>query len=212
MLDEFKDLFYSKLDIGTLDFKEQSAFLAAMVKYLDHGRKDKINGRTLEFVSRQLDSLIRFFESVGYTKKEMVQILTNLPSLLNTVDDLYKKYLLLGVVENPYNTLRKDKLLHRTKDFIIGFNKIYARYKLVCEAGYDNPNWNVLVHASDREFAKIFVVGTYKKSYQVFTLPERVLEWLNGVSTSEFDLEQTKSWDVNKEIVEKYEERSKRNS
>lgn len=210
MNDEFKNLFYSKLKLKELDIKLQKEFLQAISKYLDHGRKDEINGRTLGFVLKQLDSLTTFLDSVGYNNEEKVRIITNLPTILNTVDDLYNKYLLLGVLESyQKNDLRRDKLLNKTKDFMVGFNKIYARYKLVCEAGYDRLSWNVLVHASDREFCSIFVRGTYKKHYQIFSNPTEVMRWLESVDSSEFDIEAAKNWDVNKELVDRYEKRSK---
>ena len=155
----FSNLFYTKLNLGKLELETQKRFLEAITKYLDHGKKEEINGRTINFVKKQLDSLIYFLECLDFSKEEMVRIITNLPTILNTVDDLYKKYLLLGVLEeDSRNSLRKDKLLNKTKDFMVGFNKIYARYKLVCEAGYDRLSWNVLVHASDREFCSIFVI------------------------------------------------------
>lgn len=168
MNNEFKDLFNNKLGLASLDIHLQKEFLVAISHYLDHGRKEEINGRTFGFVLKQLDSLILFLESVGYTNEEMVRIITNLPSILNTVDDLYKKYLLLGILEDPRkNNLRKEKLLNKTKDFMVGFNKIYARYKLVCETGYERLSWNVIVHASDREFCSIFIQGVYKKKLSI---------------------------------------------
>ncbi len=210
MNDAFKELFNSKLKLKELDVGLQKEFLQAISKYLDHGRKDEINGRTLGFVLKQLDSLTTFLDSVGYNNEEMVRIITNLPTILNTVDDLYNKYLLLGVLENyQKNDLRREKLLNKTKDFMVGFNKIYARYKLVCESGYERLSWNVLVHASDREFCSIFVRGTYKKHYQMFSNPTEVMKWLESVDSSEFDIESAKNWEVNKELVGRYEKRSK---
>ena len=206
----FSNLFYTKLNLGKLELETQKRFLEAITKYLDHGRKEEINGRTINFVEKQLDSLIYFLECLDFSKEEMVRIITNLPTILNTVDDLYKKYLLLGVLEeDSRNSLRKDKLLNKTKDFMVGFNKIYARYKLVCEAGYDRLSWNVLVHASDREFCSIFVKSSYKKPYQLFNNPGQVMAWLRSVDASELNLEELKSLEVNKELVDKYEKRSK---
>jgi len=97
---EFLSLFYRKLSLGSLDMDTQTSFIAIMTKYLDHGRKDEINGRTVGFVAKQLDVLIKFLNCIGYSNAEMVKILMNLPSLLNTGHDLYVKYLFLGVVEN----------------------------------------------------------------------------------------------------------------
>ncbi len=210
MNEDFKEIFYSKLDIQSMDLNTQRNFLESISKYLDHGRKDEINGRTVNFVLKQLNQLISFLECVGYTKEEMVRIITNFPSILNTIDDLYNKYLFLGLLEDPSkNDLRKDKLLNKTKDFMAGFNKMYARYKLICETGYDRLSWNTLVHASDREFCSIFVRSTYRKSYQLFTDPVQVMRWLKQINPDEFDIEEVKTLAANKELVEKYEKRIK---
>lgn len=210
MNEDFKEIFYSKLDIQSMDLNTQRNFLESISKYLDHGRKDEVNGRTLNFVLKQLEQLISFLECVGYTKEEMVRIITNFPPILNTIDDLYNKYLFLGLLEDPSkNDLRKDKLLNKTKDFMVGFNKMYARYKLICETGYDRLSWNTLVHASDREFCSIFVRSTYRKSYQLFTDPVQVMRWLKQINPDEFDIEEVKTLAANKELVEKYEKRSK---
>lgn len=210
MKEDFKEIFYSKLDIQSMDLNIQRNFLESISKYLDHGRKDEVNGRTLNFVLKQLEQLISFLECVGYTKEEMVRIITNFPPILNTIDDLYNKYLFLGLLEDPSkNDLRKDKLLNKTKDFMVGFNKMYARYKLICETGYDRLSWNTLVHASDREFCSIFVRSTYRKSYQLFTDPVQVMRWLKQINPDEFDIEEVKTLAANKELVEKYEKRSK---
>lgn len=205
--DEFKDLFYKKLKLATLSFEVQSKFLASITRYLSHGRKeDVINGRTYEFVNNKLDKLLNLLYAIGYNDAECVQIITNLPSLLNSVDDLYGKYLFLEIVENDENSFRRDKLLNKTKDFMVGLQKMYARYRLICESGYDKIRWNSLVHASDREFASIFVLGTYDKPYQMFSDETEVDEWLSRISLDDLDLEEVKKSPFNEELVAEYEE------
>ncbi|MDE5889095.1 MAG: hypothetical protein K2H20_03650 [Bacilli bacterium] len=208
---EFVEMFYRKLHLSQCSIEQQEKFLISVTRYLDHGRKEEINGRTLEYVERQLDKLLKFLGSIECTIEDAVTIMTNMPSLLNTVDVLYDKYLFLGVVENEENTYRKDKLVNKTKDFMVGLPKIYARYRLVCESGYGKANWNNLVHSSDKEFASIFICGKYNKSYQLFDGYEGVMSWLADVDYSDLDIEEIKHWTINKEIVEKYEGKSEEN-
>ena len=143
MNNTFSNLFYTKLNLRELDLKTQKSFLEAISKYLDHGRKDEINGRTISFVEKQLDSLIYFLECLDFSKEEMVRIITNLPTILNTVDDLYKKYLLLGVLEEDgHNNLRKDRYVEtiykeEKKQLIEDENGIY---NLNCNIGIPNDN------------------------------------------------------------------------
>lgn len=202
---EFIKLFINKLNLNNLSDEERTSFLASMLRYLDHGRKDTINGRTLTYVETQLDKLLNLFECIGCTNEECIKALSNLPSLLNTVDDLYEKYLLLGIVEDKENTIRKDKLINKTKDYMVGIQKIYARYRLIVESGYNVFSWNILMHASDSEFCKVFVRGRYFKPYQVFSDKNSVMEWLNQVDFTEFDIEEWEKIEVNKELVARYE-------
>lgn len=207
----FIEMFYRKLSLGQCSPEKQKSFLAAMTRYLDHGRKDEINGRTIEYVERQLDKLIKFLASINCTIDDAVTILINMPSLLNTADDLYDKYLFLGVIENEENTYRRDKLINKTKDYMVGLPKMYARYRLVCESGYGAANWNNLVHSSDREFASIFIRGKYEKSYQMFETTEEVMGWLADVNVADLNMEEVKRWPVNEEIVTRYEGKDKEN-
>lgn len=211
---EFVEMFYKKLLLQQFSREFQENFLVAMARYLDHGRKEEINGRTFEYVERQIDKLLLFLGSIGCTTWDAVKILTNMPSLLNTVDDLYNKYLFLGIVENENNTFRKEKLINRTKDWMVGLPKMYARYRLVCDSGYGKANWNNLVHSSDREFASIFIHSAYNKNYQMFETLEEVMNWLKSVDVNELDFDLVKHWSVNEEIVARYEgkrEENKRN-
>ena len=55
-----------------------------------------------------------------------------------------------------------------------------------------------------------FVVSlSYKKPYQLSNNPGQVMAWLRSVDASELNLEELKSLEVNKELVDKYEKRSK---
>ena len=202
---EFKDLFYEKLNLYDLPFKMQSDFFISMTNYLNHGRTTKVNGRTIEFVSEKLDKLLEFLCALDFSYEDIVHIITIYPEILNTVDSLYEKYLFLGIVENIENNVRRTKLYNRPKDFMVGLNKMYARYKLIIESGYNNVTWNSLVHASDREFARIFVGGSHKKPYRIFNNELGVLDYLANVDISELNIDKYKELSVNEELVSKYE-------
>lgn len=204
---EFFDLFYRKLDLQTMEQDVQTNFLASITRYIDRGMKNMTNGRTLNFVSLKLDNLIELLECMGLNKVEIVKVLTNFPGILNNVDDLYYKYLFLGILENEENTLRKEKLVNKTKDFIVGLPKMYARYCLIRESGYNKATWYTIVHSSDQAFASVFVRGTYQKPYKVFNNINQVLDWLKSVNLEDFDVEYFKSLSVNEELVKLYEKR-----
>jgi len=210
MKEEFKNLFYEKLDLADLDYKEQSDFFISMTRYLSHGRTEEINGRTLNYVSERIDKLLEFLFALDFSLRECVLIITRHPEILNGVESLYEKYLFLGLVENMDNTVRKSKLFSRPRDFMISLNKMYARYKLIIESGYNNVTWNSLVHASDREFCKIFVEGSHHKKHQLFDNELQVLDYLVSVDINELDIDKFKEMTVNEELVRRYEGKGKR--
>lgn len=198
MLEEVGNVFYEKLGLANLSEQMQQYFDKALKVYMSHGR-------TYEYVVSCLDRLLEFFEAIGIGRIECAIILMNDFTLLNTVNELYDKYIFLGVIENGDNTFRNHKFFSKTKDYRTSLAKMYARYRLCLEAGYDDINWNILVHSSDNEFTKRFISSTYRKPYQMFDSPNQVMEWLAQVDINELDLEEFKALPVNKEIVEKYE-------
>lgn len=200
---EFKDLFYERLSLGDLDYKEQNEFLLRMSNYLEHGR-------TLDFVSQKINKLLEFLYAIDLNEKDAVRILTLYPAILNSIENLYDKYLFLGYIENLDNTVRKNKLLNSPRDYMIGLAKMYARFNLIKDSGYGVYNWNNLVHASDREFCRIFVRGTYNKPYQMFDNELQVLDYLSRVDVKSLDISMLKEMTVNEELVSKYEGKGKR--
>ncbi len=203
MKKEFKDLFYEKLLLGEVSFKEQSAFLLKMAAYLEHGR-------SIDFVEEKTNKLLEFLYALDLDTKAAIKILTAYPALLNTVDSIYEKYLFLGYIENLDNTVRINKLLNSPRDFMIGLNKMYARFSVIRDSGYGIYNWNNLVHASDREFCKMFVKGTYNKPYQLFDNELQVLDYLSKVDIKKLDISSLKEMAVNEELVSRYEGKGKR--
>ena len=195
---EFKNLFYEKLLLSELSFKEQSDFLRKMSSYLE-------DGRTIGFVSEKINKLLEFLYAIDLNEKDAVRILTKYPSILNTVDSLYEKYIFLGYIENLDNTVRVEKLLSNPKDYMIGLGKLYARFVLLKESGCEYT-WNNLVHYSDREFCKIFI----SKPYELFSDELQVLDYLSRVDIKELDLSKYKELPVNEELVSRYESKGKR--
>ena len=87
---------------------------------------------------------------------------------------------------------------------------MYKRYRFCLESGYDGIKWNTLVHATDSEFAKIFVESTYRKPYQIFSTIQEAMEYIENVRYPEIDMEEFKNLEVNKELVELYEKKGRK--
>lgn len=202
---EFIDLFFEKLHLEKYSRDVQLKFLSTMVRYLNHGNKGKSNDRTLGYVSRKLDTLIKFLKALDFTDEEMLKVLMDFPAILGISDELYTKYLLLGITENEDNTIRREKLLNSPKDFMIGLSTMYARFCLIRESGYNKFNWNCLAHISSKEFSNIFVKRAYYKPYKIFDTEEEVLSWMEKVDISSLDIVEFKNLKVNEELVKCYE-------
>ena len=67
-----------------------------------------------------------------------------------------------------------------------------------------------MVHASDREFCKIFVEGSHHKKHQLFDNELQVLDYLVSVDINELDMDKFKEMTVNEELVRRYEGKGKR--
>ena len=201
-------LFQNKLKLNTVDSKLQIVFAESIRRYLEHSRRDGVvEGRTYQFLEQHLNELTMFFDAIELSTEERIIVITNMPSIINTSSDILSKYLLLGAIENEDNSFRRRKLVEKTNDFRIGLKKLYGRYVLATEAGYPDINWNLLVHSSDREFSSRFIKSKYSKKYQFFENEEQVLKYLDEIPFEGFNIEMLKSWDVNREIVEYYEEK-----
>lgn len=204
--EELLEIFNEKLDISKMPNDIVAHFLYAISKYLHHSTNDTIGGRTTNFLKDKIDKIVNLYTLIGIQKIEIVKAITNFPQLLNIADVLYAKYLLLGVIENKDNTVHKQNFINNSKDLMISLSMMYSRYKLICYSGYNKFTWNSLVHSTENEFARIFTKGIYKKPYQVFANIDQAKIWLEN-SEFDFDLEEFKNLDVNKEFVEKYEKR-----
>lgn len=198
MTKELVELFINRLNLDLLSRETQTHFYDVMTRYMAHGR-------TYDFVVRSLDKLLELFDVFGINRIEAAIIISNDPALLNNVDALYDKYLFLGIIENEENTFRNHKFFSKTRDYRVALDTMYKRYRFCLESGYVDIKWNTLVHATDSEFAKIFVESTYRKPYQRFDTLEQALEYIREAEYPEIDMEEFKNLEVNREIVEKYE-------
>ena len=201
-------LLEKKLDLNNISDDLRNAFWTKMVNYLDHGRKNGIiNGRTYSFIEDKINTICDFFDLIHLTNEEKVIVLSNMPSLLNTCDELFNKYLLLGVIEKNGTNIRKEKLVNKTNDYRVSLESIYRRYMVAVNTGYSNITWNLLVHASNSEFASIFIKGKHYKTYQIFDSLIALESYMNSISVDSLNIEDIKEWDSNREIMEEYEKR-----
>lgn len=213
---EVIEYFTEKLGLNVhMSQTDMIIFFASLSGYLSHSRTGNSSGRTFETIKKNLDELYEFLKSIGCNEKEMIRIIGDSPDMLNIeVEKLYKKYIILGVLEDckNYKQFRKRMIIARPKDFRTSLETVYARYDFAVSVGYpvEKISWSMLLHDSNREYAKKFVKGAYYKPYRVFeTIEECSHEMLlEKFPVDETVIENLKAIDVNKEVVMNFEKRN----
>ena len=152
-------------------------FFKTFIKYLQHNRSEEIKGRTPESLRKNIQDFKNFCFELGFSIDEIIIIIRISPSILNiSIENLRDKYALMGLVDNEGKKIRKHKLLICPDDYRVSNELIYARYMLMTTLSYPRINWSNMIHASEKEFAKIFVKNElgYNKPYKVFASMEEL--------------------------------------
>lgn len=169
---------FEELDLNnTLTIEGRLTFFKNFMKYLQHNRSEEIKGRTPESLRNNIRAFKDFCFELGFTLKDIILILKISPSILNiSIESLRDKYALMGLIDDHSHYLRKTKLILCPDDYRVSNELIYARYMLMKTLDYPNINWSNMIHASEKEFAKIFVKkeGGYNKPYKVFSSIEEL--------------------------------------
>lgn len=169
-VDELESILSTKLKLReNLNDEELIDFYLHIIPYLKHSKNDKMSGRPPKTINEDLDNFLEFAHYINLNEKEIIKVIKKFPAIMRMIDDkFYWKYILMGVLENEDNTLRKTMLIERTQDFQIELELLYARYSLMKKLNYQDITWSSLVKNSNNEFAKIFTKSKYAKPYKVF--------------------------------------------
>ena len=136
MLDpEIIDLFTDKLDLETyLPEAARPAFWHKIEDYMNHRRNEQLGGRTYEYLLTKLDQLVTLFTKLELTKGEIINVIQEFPSILNSnYSDIYNKFLLLGITEDDASlSKRKAMLIRKPRDYVVGLDLLFARYAFLC--------------------------------------------------------------------------------
>ena len=196
--------------------KEFDLFMARFAKYFKGNYSKRsisgVGGRTLETLKKNLDDLSKFLTAIGCEMADIIYVVDEAPDLLNVdINKLYDKYLVLGMLPicEEVTNYRLEHILAKPEDIRTGLDTIYARIMFATEAGYpmEKATWNMNVHATNSEFAAVFVKGAYSKSYKILdsknAYNEEAVKKLYPIT--EAKIEELKGLKANKEVVENYE-------
>jgi len=167
---EIEQILCDKLNLKeNLSEEEISFFYLNIIPYLKHSKNETMTGRPPKTIEEDLDNFIEFVKTIDLSELEIIETIKNFPAIIRMIDeDFYWKYVLMGVVENEDNTLRKTMLITRTRDFQIDLKLLFSRYCLMKKLNYSDITWNSLIKNSSKDFAKIFVKGKYSKPYKIY--------------------------------------------
>ena len=208
MLDpEIIDLFTDKLDLETyLPEAARPAFWHKIEDYMNHRRNEQLGGRTYEYLLTKLDQLVTLFTKLELTKGEIINVIQEFPSILNSnYSDIYNKFLLLGITEDDASlSKRKAMLIRKPRDYVVGLDLLFARYAFLCEVGYPQITYSILIHDSEAEFANKFIKKAYFKPYQIYN---DVSEISSAILIAKYPfneaiMESVKAWPINQRYAD----------
>ena len=190
--EELRNILEDKLFIEEfLKPEDEKKFLAVMEKYL-------LNRSAVSTFVKNLDDTIAFYEVVGVTYDKMLQSIMKWPAIIHAdKNELFKKYLLAALIINSQTGEcdRKNILIEHPKDFMTGLDTIYSRIMYLKSGSADLRD----EHVTRRKIFK----ATHTEFYEMYGVSKNQL--LRIYIIDDDIIEEIKKWDVNKELVRKYE-------
>ncbi len=173
----------------------KETFFSIIEKYL--GNRSRI-----ETFLNNLDGTIEFYELIGIDYADMISSIMNWPAIIHAdKKELFVKYLLLADVVSwrTGELARENILVNHPKDLMTGVDTIYARI-----AYLSTDNGTLLLRNENLTRRKILKV-THNEFEEMYHIDkERLLERFPLTVES---LETVKEWDLNRELVERYEKK-----
>lgn len=215
MNEELIKYLYQKLKLSKYKNSDEiSTFLAGFQKYLNGNYSKRsasgIGGRTLETVKKNTEDFCSFLEIIGCSEEQIINIIAKAPDLMNLdIDKIYQKYLILGMLPvcSEDENYRLKHIVSKPQDLRTSEETIYDRICFASSAGYpmEKLTWNMVIHATESEYAKVFIKSSYVKDYKIFESIEEYKQRDKYFLSPEV-ISDLKKLDTNKEVVEKYEQ------
>ena len=194
--EDLKNILKEKLFLEQfLDEREIEKFYAMVSHYL-------LNRSTQETILKNIDATIEFFELVGVDYRDMLISMMNWPAIIHSnKEELFIKFMLLSDVVSfrTGELARYNILINHPKDLMTGIDTIYAR---LCYLQSEHAK--VLLRNEGLTRRKILKV-THSEFEDMYKISKEDL--LSQYPFTGDALNEIKSWESNREFVEKYEEK-----
>ena len=171
---KIRHLLMKKLDlVNNLNKDEFLDFCNKFTGFLRQNRYNSLLGNSLEVLEKKFNKTISFLKRIGFNTRDIIDILFKDFRLLSIIpeEEFINKYVLLSVLEDDKNSVRKHILEKTPRFFNKSLDELYARYKLLEESGYGVTKY-LMTKPNYNEFINYFVARSFvRKPYQIFSEP-----------------------------------------
>ena len=177
--------------------EEKKNFFAIISHYL-------LNRSTIETFIKNLEETVLFYEFVGVSYTDMIRSICNWPAVIHAnKEELFIKYLLLAdVVSYRTGELARDNILiNHPKDLMTGLDTIYARIRFL-----QSEDAEVFLRNERITRRKVLKI-THSEFEEIYRVDKESL--LKMYPFTPDALEDIKEWELNRELVEKYEKKGR---
>ncbi len=186
----------------SLDKEKFTVFCINITNNLRYNRNLKLLEKNENQIKVILNNLINFFDNIGLTRLDLINALSNNLELIEIVSkpDFIDKYLLLSVLEDDKNSVRKTIIVNNSNLLKKSINEIFIRYRLIEE--YDKQlTVNNLIKTSYNSFIDLFVRKSYYNNFDKPFNEKKELSFFIDKYPVDYEfISKLKKLDINKNV------------
>lgn len=186
----------------TLDKEKFAVFCINVTNNLRYNRNLKLLEKSENQIKVILNNLINFFDNIGLSKLDLINALSNNLELIEIVSkpDFIDKYLLLSVLEDDKNSVRKTIIVNNSNLLKKSISEIFIRYRLIEE--YDKQlTVNNLIKISYNSFIDLFVRKSYYNNFDKPFNEKKELSFFIDKYPVDYEfISELKKLDINKNV------------
>ncbi len=194
---------YNKLNLeNNLSEGEINLFCLNISKnFLNNSNSGNTLGRTLETIEKHMSNLISVLKIIGFSEKEIIQIINNEPTLIgNEISSFLEKYFILNLVDTNAES-KKQFVLKNTKDLRTSEATIIRRYLFLINTPYPkNYTYRLLITNSKSEFFDVFKISS--KMFEESVTEKEKEKYFKTYPYKKYKLENKEEFNKNLNLIE----------